>query len=216
MKISTRGSSNSVVSIESILNDITILNVDCIVNAAHEALMGGGGVDGAIHRAAGPSLLQECRAISQVEPGVRCRVGEACITSGGRLLAKYVIHTVAPKFVGSVVKTSKALDGLFDLQSWSLTRNIYKNAKEGTDEDLAACYENCIKLADSNNITSIAFPSLGTGGHAYPIEIAAPIAVKTTIKALEATSSINRVYFVCYSQSDYDIYEQVMKQIGKE
>jgi len=181
--------------IEIILGDITIQQVDAIVNAAHEALMGGGGVDGAIHRAAGPSLLQECRSLEQVEPGVRCRVGEACITDGGRLLARYVIHTVAPKFVGSAIN------------------GIYKNAKDGTDDDLAACYINCIKLADLNNISSIAFPSLGTGGHAYPIELASPIAIKSTIESLENTDNVSKVVFVCFSLFDYDVYVKSMEKV---
>lgn len=197
------------VELENILGDITSLNVDAIVNAAHEALMGGGGVDGAIHRAAGPSLLQECRSLEQVEPGVRCRVGEACMTSGGRLNAKHVIHTVAPKYSGSVVGKYQTISTL----GWSLTKNIYKNAKPGTDEDLAACYHNCIKLADSNDLASIAFPSLGTGGHAYPIEIAAPIAVQATLEALKETTSISQVKFVCFSQTDYDEYEESMRSL---
>lgn len=205
------------VEIDLVLGDITIQKVDCIVNAAHEALMGGGGVDGAIHRAAGPSLLQECRVIEQVEPGVRCRVGEACLTSGGRLLANYVIHTVAPKFVGGIIRKKVEGDSVpigLSLQDWTLTKNIYKNAKPGTDEDLEACYINCIGLADANNITSIAFPSLGTGGHAYPIELAAPIAVKSTLEALKNTSNINLVRFVCFSQVDYDTYAVEMGKIA--
>lgn len=180
------------IELEILKGDITIQKVDAIVNAAHSGLTGGGGVDGAIHRAAGPSLLQECMAIEFVEPGVRCRVGEACLTSGGNLLAPYVIHTVAPRFIGSIVSGK------------------FKNAKEGTDEDLKACYVNCMKLASSNDLTSIAFPSLGTGGHAYPIEIASLVAIKAVEKGLEESDTIVKVKFVCYSQFDYDVYTESM------
>lgn len=180
------------IDIEILLGDITLQDVDVIVNAAHEKLMGGGGVDGAIHRAAGQSLIQECMLIEQVEPGIRCRVGEACITNGGNLLAKYVIHTVAPKFVGSIVKGK------------------YKSIKKDIDEDLALCYDNCIRLADANELSSIAFPSLGTGGHSYPIELASEIALKSTLKALEGTKNIVDVRFVCFSEKDCDIYVHSM------
>lgn len=206
------------VKIEIVFGDITLQNVDVIVNAAHEALMGGGGVDGAIHRAAGQSLIQECREIEQVEHGVRCRIGEAHITSGGRLAAKYVIHTVAPKFVGSIVRTTKTIVNgkeieVPNLNAWSLTNTIYKNAKEGTDEDLANCYDNCIRLASKYNLTSIAFPSLGTGGHAYPIELASKIALKSTYKALRKYGSVEEVRFVCFSQNDYNVYVDSMKNL---
>ena len=180
------------VELEILKDNITIQKVDAIVNAAHSGLTGGGGVDGAIHRAAGHDLLVECMELEFVEPGVRCRVGEACLTNGHNLLAPYVIHTVAPRFIGSVVQGK------------------LKNAKEGTDEDLKACYINCMRLASSNNMTSIAFPSLGTGGHAYPVEIAAPIAVNSVLEALEESDTINSVKFVCYSQFDYDTYVSVL------
>ena len=183
------------VEIEIVLGDITTQSAEVIVNAAHNSLMGGGGVDGAIHRAAGSSLLQECMELEEVEPGIRCRVGEACLTSGGNLLSQYIIHTVAPKFVGSIVN------------------GVFKNSKEGTDEDLKACYVNSITLAHLNHMNSIAFPSLGCGGHAYPIEIAAPIAIKSTLEALKEATNISKVVFVCFSQSDYDEYVKSMKGI---
>lgn len=192
------------------LGNIVNCNSDAIVNAAHEALMGGGGVDGAIHRAAGPRLLQACRNISQKEPGVRCRVGEAEITEAFNLPSKYVIHTVAPKFVGSVVSK-----GLNDLGNWSLTKNIYKNAKEGTDEDLANCYINSLKLAADYNLTSIVFPSLGTGGHAYPIELACPIAIKSCVNGVKI-HNIKKgfaVGFCCFSETDYLVYEEEIKNL---
>ena len=199
-----------------VLGDITKLDVDAIVNAAHEALMGGGGVDGAIHRAAGPGLLSECRTISRNSDGVRCNTGDAHITGGHNLLARHVIHTVAPKFVGGIIR--KKIDwqsvplGL-TLQDWSLTKNIYKNAKPGTDQDMENCYRNCMALADENKLKSIAFPSLGTGGHAYPLELACPIAIKTTLNALAKVSFVEKVIFVCFSQEDFDFYKTNIEEI---
>jgi len=194
--------------------DITGEDVDAIVNAAHERLQGGGGVDGAIHRAAGPKLCQACRDFPEVERGVRCRVGEAFITPGFRLKAKYVIHTVAPKFVGSasrVVQESPDNPFKFTIGNNSLMKTLYQGAKEGTDEDMAKCYESCIMLADENSVKSIAFPALGCGGHAYPMEIACPIAIATTIKTLEKTSNISHVKFVCFSEFDYNTYVMEME-----
>ena len=169
--------------------------VDVIVNAAHEKLEGGGGVDGAIHRAAGQSLLQECREIEEVEPGIRCRVGEAHITSGGNLFAKHVIHTVAPKFVGSV------------------TNGVFKSINSQIDIELSNCYISSIVLASLHNLESIAFPSLGTGGHSYPIELASEIALKTTLETLKCSGTIKNVRFVCYSQNDYEKYIEAYKNL---
>lgn len=202
-------------SFELIEGDITKLDVDVIVNAAHTSLLGGGGVDGAIHRAAGPSLLQECKSIEQVEPGVRCRVGEAFMTSGGRLLTKYVIHTVAPKFVGSIIGREKVESASPRLDNFVLTRNIYKNINPSSDENLAECYKNCIKLADSYGLRVIAFPSLGTGGHAYPVEVAAPIAIKTSIKYALQAKSVEKVIFVTFSKEDYGEYVNIMRELSK-
>jgi O-acetyl-ADP-ribose deacetylase (regulator of RNase III) len=203
------------VTISLMLGDITKLKVDAIVNAAHEALMGGGGVDGAIHRAAGPSLMSECRTIPRDSSGVRCNTGDAHITGGYNLPAKHVIHTVAPKFVGGIIRKKVANESIplgLSLQDWSLTKNIYKNAKPGTDADMENCYRNCIALAEDNRLKSIAFPSLGTGGHAYPIELACPIAVKTTLKALASTKSLEKVVFVCFSQEDFDFYKATIEE----
>lgn len=199
------------VKLHLVQRDITRMSVDAIVNAAHERLMGGGGVDGAIHRVAGPGLMRECREIPEVERGCRCPVGEAHITGGHKLPAKYVIHTVAPKFSGGVSKVSD--EEMANLSLWSLTRNIYKNATEGTDEDLYRCYANCLKIAGEHNIESIAFPSLGTGGHAIPIEIAAPIAIKSVMDNVKEAPSVKRVYFVCYSNYDYDVYTKAFEDI---
>jgi O-acetyl-ADP-ribose deacetylase (regulator of RNase III) len=192
-------------AIEVIQNDITKVKLDAIVNAAHEALMGGGGVDGAIHRAAGPALLRACRAIPEVEKGVRCRPGEAFITAGYNLPAKYVIHTVAPRFVGS--KHSSAL-----------MESLYKNAKPGTEKELADCYTSCLTLAAANRLQSVAFPSLGTGGHSFPIELACPIAVRTVSKYAKQNprSSVEYVCFVCFSEEDLAVYSAELAKLAKE
>ena len=201
------------IELEVYQGNITKLKVDAIVNAANISLLGGGGVDGAIHRAAGPGLLRECREIEEVSKGCRCPPGEAHITSGCHLPAKHVIHTVAPKFSGSVKKVSD--DEMKTLSMWTLTKNIYKNATEGTEEDLANCYINCLKLAGANNLETIAFPSLGTGGYAIPIEIACPIAIQTVIDNVKSASSLKKVIFVCFSNSDYDMYVKTMERLAK-
>jgi O-acetyl-ADP-ribose deacetylase len=136
--------------IEVVLGDITTLQVDAIVNAANETLLGGGGVDGAIHRAAGPGLLAECRALPQVRPGVRCPTGDARITGGHRLPARYVIHTVGP---------------------------IWEGGGGGKAESLASCYRTCLELAERHRLQSIAFPAISCGIYGYPPRRAAAIAV---------------------------------------
>lgn len=152
--------------IRAYIGDITQSGCDAVVNAAHAGLTGGGGVDGAIHRAAGSRLLQFCRDLPQVEKGIRCRPGEAKITPGFNLRAKYVVHTVAPKFVGSATHVPGVLAPIYNL------------ATPGGFEDLAKCYRNCLAIADEAGCKTIAFPSLGTGGHAWPIEVACPIAIR--------------------------------------
>jgi len=137
--------------VEVVLGDITKLSVDAIVNAANERMLGGGGVDGAIHRAAGDGLYQECLKVPEVKPGVRCPTGEARITSGCNLPAKFVVHTVGP---------------------------VYKGGKSGEPELLANCYRNVLTLAYEKGVRSIAFPSISTGVYGYPAEEAAPIAVR--------------------------------------
>ena len=138
--------------IEAVQGDITLQQVDAIVNAANERLLGGGGVDGAIHRAAGPDLLEACRAIPETRPGVRCPTGEARITPGFGLDAPWVIHTVGP---------------------------VYSDGCSGEPELLANCYRNALDLARERGLASIAFPSISTGVYGYPIEEAARIAVDT-------------------------------------
>jgi O-acetyl-ADP-ribose deacetylase len=156
-----------------IQGDITKLNVDAIVNAANSSLLGGGGVDGAIHQAAGAELLVECRRLNG------CQIGRAKITSGYRLPAKYVIHTVGPIWEGG-------------------------NARE--PELLASCYRESLQLATAHQVETIAFPAISCGAYGYPVDLAAKIALETTAEFLRHDRSILGVSFVCFSDEDYDSY----------
>jgi len=167
------------VSLELALGDITNQRVDAIVNAANISLLGGGGVDGAIHRAAGPKLLEECRKIGG------CPTGEARITRGYDLPAKFVIHTVGP---------------------------IWRGGTRDEDTLLRNCYNNSLKLAAEYDVRSIAFPSISTGAYGFPIEAAAQIAVRTVQDSISLPTALERVVFVCFSKSDYAIYE---RKLGK-
>lgn len=162
--------------IKIIEGDITKVRVDAIVNAANKTLLGGGGVDGAIHRAAGPKLLEECKQLGG------CEIGEAKITKGYNLPAKYVIHTVGP---------------------------VWQGGKEGEEEKLASCYRNFLGLAAENNIESIALPSISTGAYGFPIEKAAPIALREVRKFLEKNTAIKEVIFVLFSDKDLQIYQNL-------
>ena len=157
--------------------DITTLAVDAIVNAANQTLLGGGGVDGAIHRAAGPELLDECRSLGG------CATGDARITSGYRLPAKYVIHTVGP---------------------------VWRGGGQGEERLLAACYHKSIELARLRNIRSIAFPSISTGVYGYPIEKASKVAVNAVQAALSKSDTSMDVIFCCFSRSDLDVYLETL------
>jgi len=159
--------------------DIARLSVDAIVNAAHESLEVGGGVNGAIHRAAGPALLAECRLLGS------CKEGDAKITQGGRLPAKYVIHTVGPIWAG----------GGF-----------------GEAETLASCYRRSLEVAAEHGVRSISFPSLGTGVHGYDIRAASKIAVRTVREFMAKSNAIREVIFCCYSDEDLGVYE---RQLGR-
>ncbi|HEX3072630.1 MAG TPA: O-acetyl-ADP-ribose deacetylase [Ignavibacteriales bacterium] len=159
--------------IEIYLGDITKLNVGAIVNAANKSLLGGGGVDGAIHRAAGPELLKECRTLGGAE------TGEAKITKGYNLPAKYVIHTVGP---------------------------VWQGGAHNEDKLLASCYNNSLRLAKEHNIKSIAFPAISTGIYGFPFERAANIAYKEVKKFLAENPDMEKIIFACFSKSDYDYY----------
>ncbi len=159
--------------------DITRLKVDAIVNAANKSLLGGGGVDGAIHRAAGPPLLAECRTVGG------CPTGEARITGGYNLPARYVIHTVGPVYSGSP-----------------------------RDETLlSSCYLNSLTLADDYHLTTIAFPAISCGVYGYPLAVACQIAVDTTLSFLKAHQSIGEVIFILFSENDKIVYDEYVASV---
>lgn len=161
-----------------IVADITTLSVDAIVNAANTSLLGGGGVDGAIHRAAGPELLAECRTLGG------CATGDAKITRGYRLPAKWVVHTPGP---------------------------VYRDGKHGEPELLASCYRRSLALAVEKGAKSIAFPCISTGVYGYPAEKAAEIAVSAVREALKDLPEPPEVVFCCFSQKSAEIYEKMLK-----
>lgn len=167
--------------INLVQGDITKLAVDAIVNAANSSLLGGGGVDGAIHRAGGPQILEECKAIRNAQGG--CAPGEAVITTGGNLRAKFVIHTVGP---------------------------IWRGGKENEEQLLANAYRNSLSIAVENRIKTIAFPNISTGVYNFPKEKAASIAVKTVKGFLEAEKTFECVTFCCYDIENFKIYSNLL------
>jgi len=175
---------NSVLQI--VRGDITDVEADAIVNAANSSLMGGGGVDGAIHRKGGPIIDQECRRIRETEWPDGLPTGKAVITSGGNLKAKYVIHTVGPVWLGG-----------FHVEA----------------ELLKQAYRNSMKLAAAKELKVIAFPSISTGAYGYPIEEASRIAVNTVKHFLEKEDKLESVILVLFSEGDFKIYAQTAKSI---
>jgi O-acetyl-ADP-ribose deacetylase (regulator of RNase III) len=163
--------------IDIVRGDITKLDVDAIVNAANTTLLGGGGVDGAIHRAAGPELLAECRALGG------CKPGEAKLTRGYRLPARFVIHTVGP---------------------------VWRGGNGDEPETLANCYRNSLQLAVENEIKTIAFPAISCGAYGYPIPKAAQVALKTARDFLATDDRIDKVTFVLWGEDIYDVYRQLL------
>lgn len=169
------------VRIELVETDITVLQVDTIVNAANNSLLGGGGVDGAIHRAAGPALLEECRKFNG------CATGDAKITNGYQLPARYVIHTVGP---------------------------VWHGGSAGEEKLLASCYKKCFELSRKNHVKSIAFPAISTGVYGFPKEKAARIAVRETKNELAVNDEIEKVLFVCFNTETRDAYEQALNEMA--
>ena len=164
--------------LELVVGDITKEATEAIVNAANSWLRGGGGVDGAIHRAGGPQIMEECRKIGG------CPTGNAVITSGGLLNAKYVIHAVGP---------------------------IYHRGKKGEAELLASAYQNSLKRASENSIRSVSFPSLSTGAYGYPFDEAAPVALKTISEYLKHHDEIEHVRFVLFGEDAYRVYASALQ-----
>ncbi|MEM3700136.1 MAG: O-acetyl-ADP-ribose deacetylase [Candidatus Bathyarchaeia archaeon] len=166
--------------------DITEMDTDAIVNAANPSLMGGGGVDGAIHRKGGPKILEECKRIRATEYPNGLPTGKAVITSGGNLKAKYVIHTVGP---------------------------IWRGGSSGEPQLLAEAYHNSLKLAVSKGLKTIAFPAISTGTYGYPIEEASKIALSTVKEFLEKEDNLDKVVFVLFSSRDFEIYRKTAGEI---
>jgi O-acetyl-ADP-ribose deacetylase (regulator of RNase III) len=166
--------------------DITEMETDAIVNAANSSLMGGGGVDGAIHRKGGPKILEECKRIRATEWPQGLPTGKAVVTSGGNLKAKYVIHTVGP---------------------------IWQGGHSGEPELLADAYKNSLTLAVSKGLRTIAFPSISTGAYGYPIQDASRVALKTVKNFLENEDGLEEVIFVLFSEHDLNVYMDTPKEV---
>jgi len=167
--------------IEIVEGDITEQRVDAIVNAANESLLGGGGVDGAIHRAAGPGLLEECRTLGG------CPTGEARITKGYHLPARWVIHTVGP---------------------------VWRGGEGREDELLASCYRSCFRIVEERNIRTVAFPAISTGVYGFPLDRATRIALRETKAFLSRNTSVERVVFVCFGQRAHRCYVETLKALA--
>jgi O-acetyl-ADP-ribose deacetylase len=165
--------------------DITSETTDAIVNAANSSLLGGGGVDGAIHRAGGPAILAECRQI--VNKIGNLAAGKAVITTGGRLAAKHVIHAVGP---------------------------IYRGGAHAEAERLASCHRECIRLADEHRLSSLSFPAISTGAYGYPLADAAPVAISSTIEALASARHVSRIRFVLFDVYTLKAYTRAAEELA--
>ena len=167
-----------------IQGDITKQDTDAIVNAANSGLMGGGGVDGAIHRAGGPAILEECKKIRS-ERG-RLPTGQAVITTGGNLKARYVIHTVGP---------------------------VWRGGQEGEPDLLASAYRESLQHAVENGVKTVSFPSISTGVYGYPVKQAAQVALQTVIDFTNEDNALSEIYFVLFDSTTYNVYEQTLKDL---
>ncbi len=167
-------------TIELVQGDITQQDTDAIVNAANSTLLGGGGVDGAIHRAGGPQILEECKKLGG------CETGDAKLTTGGNLKAKYVIHAVGP---------------------------VYHSGTGNEADLLASCYQRCLEIAVGNGIQSIAFPSISTGAYRYPVEEASKIALETVKEFVEKESAVSLVRFVLFDEKTYKKYADTLERL---
>lgn len=167
-------------TVELALGDITLQDTDAIVNAANSGLHGGAGVDGAIHRAGGPEIMKECRKLGG------CPAGSACITTAGRLKARFVIHAVGP---------------------------IWSGGGSGEAGLLASAYRASLELADEHGLTSVSFPSVSTGAYRFPLEQAAPIALATVIEHLKGETTVRKVVFVLFNQATFDAYAEALAEM---
>lgn len=172
---------NKIVNV--IKGDITKIEVDAIVNAANSSLLGGGGVDGAIHRAGGPAILEECRMIVARQGG--CKTGEAVITTAGNLQAKYIIHTVGP---------------------------VWNGGQKNEENLLANCYFNSLRLAVDNSCTTIAFPNISTGIYRFPKKLAAQISINAINQFLESNTTIKQITIVCFDDENFQLFKGLLSQ----
>lgn len=168
------------------IGDITGVEVDAIVNTANCRLLGGGGVDGAVHRAAGPRLIEACRSLPARSNGIRCSEGEAVVTPGFDLPCRIVVHTVGP---------------------------VWQGGGFGEAETLARCHRSAIRAADAHRARSIAFPAISTGAYGFPVRLAAPIAVRSVAEALAAASSVERATFVLFEEELQEPFEAALSAL---